>query len=148
MKIDAARLQWRAFPLLHWTTPMNPTRRRTLLCAAALLPLPALAIKRGFPRGALRGQMLFVHDKEVVVNGMREKLSPGTRVYDERNRPPLRGALDGKTFTVNYMRDRKGIIREIWLLTPQEAQQPLPADAATKRYEQGQLQRMNQIYRN
>ena len=128
---------------------MNTTRRSLLGCTAALLlPLPALAIKRGFPKGAVRGQMTFVHDKEVVVNGMREKLSPGTHVYDERDRPPLRGALDGKTYTVNYMRDRKGIIREIWLLTPQEAQRPLPTDTATQSYEQEQLLRMKSLYMN
>ena len=137
------------FPFAFLDDAMKPTRRRTLLRAAALLlPLPALAIKRDFPRNAVRGQMTFGRDREVAVNGMREKLPLGVHVLDERNRPPLRGALEGKTFTVNYVRDRKGIIREIWLLTPQEAQRSMPADTATKRYEQEQLLRMNSLYTN
>ena len=125
---------------------MNPTRRRTLLCAAALLlPLPALA-GRVFPKGTVRGQMHFVRDKEVFVNGQREKLSPGVRLHDEKGRIPLRGALDGKAYTVNYVRDPRGVIREVWLLTPQEAQQPMPMDAASMRREQQQQIRMKNLY--
>ena len=127
---------------------MNTTRRSLLGCAAALLlPLPALA-GRIFPRGTVRGQMQFVKDKEVVVNGQREKLSPAVRVHDTKNRTPLRGALDGKTFTVNYVRDPRGVIREVWLLTPQEMQKAMPVDAATQSYQQEQLLRMKNLYMN
>lgn len=126
---------------------MNTTRRSLLGCTAALLlPLPALAIKRGFPKDAVRGQMTFGRGREVVVNGRREQLPLGTRVYDERSRPPLRGALEGKTFTVNYIRDRKGFIRKVWLLSPQEMQKPMPADAATQGYQQEQL--LKSLYMN
>ena len=135
------------FPFALLDDAMNPTRRSLLCAAALLLPLPALA-GRVFPRGTVRGQIQFVRDKEVVVNGVREKLSPGVRLHDEKNRIPLRGALDGKTYTVNYVRDPRGVIREVWLLTPQEAQRSMPADAATKRYQQGQSLRMQSLYQN
>ena len=136
------------FPFAFLDDAMNTTRRSLLGCAAALLlPLPAMA-GRIFPKGTVRGQMYFVKDKEVVVNGGREKLSPAVRVHDERGRIPLRGALDGKTFTVNYVRDPRGVIREVWLLTPQEIQKPMQVDAATQKREQMQSQRMKSLYMN
>ncbi|MBR6976217.1 MAG: hypothetical protein IKH84_04895 [Ottowia sp.] len=126
---------------------MNPTRRSLLCAAALLLPLPALA-GRVFPRGTVRGQITFVRDKEVFVNGAREKLSPGVRLHDAKNRIPPRGALDGQTFTVNYVRDPRGVIREVWLLTPQEAQRPMPMDASGALWQQQQQIHLKQIYRN
>ena len=127
---------------------MNPTRRSLLGCAAALLlPLPALA-GRVFLKGTVRGQMHFVKDKEVVVNGQRERLSPGVRIFDEKNRLPLRGALDGKAYTVNYVRDPRGVIRQVWLLTPQEAQKAMPVDATGALWQQQQQIHMKSIYQN
>ena len=127
---------------------MNITRRSLLACTAALLlPLPALA-DRVFPKGTVRGQMTFMRDKEVAVNGVREKLSPAVRVHDERGRIPLRGALDGKTYTVNFVRDPRGVIREVWLLTPQEMQKPMPSDSATARYQQEQERLLKSLFMN
>ncbi len=114
---------------------MNPTRRLLLGSAAAalLLPLsprPALALLRVFPRGSMRGKMQFVRDKEVQINGKTERLSPAVRVHDEYNRIPLRGKLIGKTFIVNYVRDPRGVIREVWILNDREIQQKMPREKA------------------
>ena len=136
------------FPFAFLDDAMNTTRRRTLLCAAALLlPLPALA-ERMFPRGTVRGQMTFIRDREVALNGARERLSPGAQVRDERNRMPSRGSLEGKTFTVNYMRDQSGVIRRVWLLSEGEAKRAMPVDAATAKHQQEILQHMQSLYRN
>lgn len=127
---------------------MNITRRSLLACTAALLlPLPALA-GRVFPKGTVRGQMTFMRGKEVAINGKREMLSPGARVHDEKNRIPLRGTLDGKTYTVNFVRGPRGVIREVWLLTPQEIQRPMPSDPATARYQQEQEMLLKRLFLN
>ena len=136
------------FPFAFLDDAMNTTRRSLLGCAAALLlPLPALA-ERMFPRGTVRGQMTFIRDREVALNGARERLSPGAQVRDERNRMPSRGSLEGKTFTVNYMRDQSGVIRRVWLLSEGEAKRAMPMDAASAKYQQEILQHMQSLYRN
>ena len=127
---------------------MNSTRRSLLACTAALLlPLPALA-ERLFPKGTVRGQMTFMGDREVAINGARERLSPGAQVRDERNRLPSRSALEGKTFTVNYLRDQSGVIRRVWLLSEGEAKRAMPVDAATAKRQQEILQHMQSLYQN
>ena len=128
---------------------MNTTRRTLLCAAAALLPsLPVLAWNRVFPKGSVRGEIQFVRDKEVIINGQRELMSPGARVHDEKNRLPRRGALDGKKFTVNYVRDAAGKIREVWILNAQELQKNMPMEAGAVRWQQEQQMRMKSIYMN
>ena len=136
------------FPFALLDDAMNPTRRSLLGCTAALLlPLPALA-ERLFPKGTVRGQMTFMRGQEVALNGVRERLSPGAQVRDERNSMPARGSLEGKTFTVNYLRDQSGVIRRVWLLSEGEAKRAMPVDAATAKRQQEILQHMKSLYMN
>ena len=89
------------------------------LLACALAPLAADA-GRMFPQRAQRGEITFVSQREVVLNGQTERLAPGAVVRNERNTIALSGSLRGKTFTVNYLRDPAGMVREIWLLSDAE----------------------------
>ena len=96
--------------------------------AGAIFPSEAQA-QRLFPQRIERGEITFTAPPQVLLNGQPERLSHGVRVRTERNTFALSGTLRGKTFVVNYVRDPAGMIREIWLLTPEEAQRevkPLP----------------------
>ena len=48
------------------------------------------------------------------------------RVRNEHNMIALSGTLRGRTFLVNYLRDPVGVVREILILTPEEAASALP----------------------
>lgn len=95
-----------------------------LVAAAAALPTAAQA-QRMFPMKVQRGTITFTGTREAVVNDKTEKLAPGVVVRTERNTVALSGALRGKTFTVNFVRDPMGLVREVWILTPAEAARPL-----------------------
>lgn len=95
-----------------------------LMLLALLLHLPVQAqAKRMFPQGTERSTIHFVSPPLVELAGEPERLGPGTRIYDERNRFVFARQLSGQTQTVNYVRDAAGNIREIWILSPAEARQ-------------------------
>ena len=88
---------------------------------------PARAGMRVFPMGTRRGQIAFIQSFQVKLDDKVEQLAPGTRIHDAAsNRLVFASTLQGQTFTVNYVRDGAGTIREIWILTPQEMQEKLP----------------------
>ena len=89
--------------------------------AGLLATAPAQAqMVRPFPAKAERGAITFDAPPQVTLNGKAERLGPGVRVRDLHNRVALSGSLRGQTFTVNYLRDPAGVIREIWILSPAE----------------------------
>ena len=93
-----------------------------LLAGLALLHAPASAqMQRLFPQQTQRGTLEFSAPPEVLLDGRAETLGPGTRVFDERNMGVLPGFLVGQVHTVNYQRDAAGVIRKIWILTPEES---------------------------
>ncbi len=92
--------------------------------AAALFSIDAQA-QRLFPQKVERGSITFTGTHDVVLNDKRERLAPGAIVRTERNTIALTGTLRGKTFTANYLRDPAHLVREVWLLTPAEAERPL-----------------------
>lgn len=94
--------------------------------AGAAIPAVAQAqAGRIFPMQVERGIITFSAPPEVSLNGRPERLAPGVRVRNEHNMVALTGTLVGKTFVVNYLRDPAGVVREVWLLTPEE-QRTLP----------------------
>ncbi|MDO5691647.1 MAG: hypothetical protein Q4G70_04085 [Pseudomonadota bacterium] len=91
--------------------------------------------QRMFPQKVQRGKITFVGAREVVLNDKTERLAPGAVVRTERNTIALTGSLRNQTFLVNYLRDPAGLVREVWILTPAEAErpvrrgQPMPSNA-------------------
>jgi hypothetical protein len=76
--------------------------------------------------------MTFVALPDVLIDGKPERLSHGVRVHDERNAIVMPGRVNGRTAIVNYLRDARGTVREVWLLSAQEAATPLqPAPTST-----------------
>mgnify|MGYP003584048321 FL=1 len=92
--------------------------------ALAVFPSEAQA-QRLFPQKVQRGKITFVNTREVMLNDRPERLAPGVVVRNERNTIALTGSLRGNSYTVNYLRDPMGLVREVWILSPAEAERPV-----------------------
>ena len=76
---------------------------------------------RTFPPGTLRGEITFVNTSQAELDGEAVRLSPGTRIRNAQNMMAMSAGLVGQTHVVNYTRDGMGQLREVWILTQQEA---------------------------
>ena len=107
----------------------SPRRIRLLLPAllsalALWQPLPAAAQEqtvRQFPVAAKRGMLVVTAPPEVLINGTVERLSPGARIRGVNNMLVMSASLVGQRFVVNYVREKQGMIQEVWLLNQAEA---------------------------
>lgn len=104
---------------------------------ALLLALPAQA--RPFPPEALRGELVVTAPPEVLLNQRPQRLAPGARIRDGNNRLVLSGNLAGQRLLVHYTRFPDGQLRDVWLLTADEAARlpwpRTPAEAAAWRFD-------------
>jgi hypothetical protein len=90
----------------------------SLVCAAA----PALAQPRSIPEGAAGGTIRHVQEMHVQINGSLERLAPGAQIRDVSNRLVLPAAIPAGA-PVKYLRDNRGLVHRVWILTPAEAAQ-------------------------
>ena len=97
--------------------------RRFLLLAAACLPArPAGAqVQRNFPRNALRGSIVFGAAPDIILDRRPARLAPGSRIRDMNNMVVVPGGLLGGRFLVHFTVDLYGLVKDVWILTPQEA---------------------------
>ena len=100
------------------------------LLMAGLLSLSALAFERPFPAHALRGKMTPGYFPDISIDGKPRQLSPAARIFNQDNMIEMPAALRGSDIVVNYTVDMNGNIDRIWILTPEEAAQKLPASGA------------------
>jgi hypothetical protein len=120
-----------------WTNTMNRCTALLfsfLLAGAALAPaaaqtdgerLPA----RSFPPQTARGVLTMLAAPEIQLNGQADRLSPAARIQGIDNALVLPGALAGQKMVVNYLRDNTGLVRQVWILSADEARQKLAAGA-------------------
>jgi hypothetical protein len=116
--------------------PIQPLRRRidspwiypmyrcVLAAAAAIVlagPAAAQPVQRTFPQDALRGALVVVSPPEVTVNGVPARLAPGARIRTQQNLIELSGKLIGAKLLVHYTIDNYGLVKDVWVLTPDEA---------------------------
>jgi hypothetical protein len=109
---------------------MNTMYRCLLIAAAAVvLAAPAAAqMQRNFPATALRGALVVGSTSEVKLNGRSAQFAPGVRVRDQNNMIQLTGALVGQKLRVNYTIDTSGLVKDVWILRPEEeAMWPWPS---------------------
>lgn len=100
-----------------------------LLAAALALPAFGQAVQRKFPGNALRGELQITQPPEVLLNGQPAALAPGARIRGDNNMIQLSGSLAGPKYVVNYTRDGLGMVKDVWILTPQErAMKPWPVN--------------------
>ena len=95
-----------------------------LTSAAATFPTESHAqFQRIFPQDVKRGTIKFSEiPLEVKLDGTEERLAPGARVRGPQNTFVLNNQLVGQTYRINYTRDPAGMVRDIWILTPEEAE--------------------------
>ena len=95
--------------------------------ALALAAAPALAEPRPFPPHVKRGRMTPAYFPEVVIDGKVRRLAPAARIVDADNMAEVPAALRGSNILVHYTENADGDIDRIWILTAEEARQPLPS---------------------
>lgn len=121
--------------------------RRGLLLLALLLPgLPAAVaeqspppnaenadnfdqpatLPRSFPDKAEKGYILFLEPPMAMIDGVRMRVSPGSRIKDQHNRMLTAAQLQGKEFHIMYTRDATLQIGDVWLLSDYEARHTIP----------------------
>jgi hypothetical protein len=76
---------------------------------------------RTFPIGTLRGKFMVTNAPDVELDGKADRLGAGARIRSGQNMLVMPGAIVGQKYLVNYTRDAAGLLREIWILTPDEA---------------------------
>ena len=99
--------------------------------AAASVVTPAAAQQRNFPPQALRGALVIQAPPEALLNDGPARLAPGARIRGQDNMLQMSASLVGARLLVHYTLDPQGLIRDVWILTPQEAsRKPWPTTAA------------------
>ena len=90
----------------------------TLVCCATLV----FAQLRTIPEDAKRGVMRHVQETVIEIDGKRRLLSAGAQIRSESNRILVPAAVPPDS-VVKYRLDQEGMVRQVWLLTPEEAAQ-------------------------
>jgi hypothetical protein len=91
-------------------------------------------VQRNFPANALRGTVTFGEVPDVVLNASPARLGAGVRIRDQGNLQPRPATLVGQTAVVNYTLDTQGLIKDVWILRPEEAaRKPWPTTAEEAR---------------
>ena len=94
----------------------------TALAAAACLCAPAAAqVQRAFPQNALRGAIVIGVAPEIQLNGDLARLAPGARIRDANNMTVVPSSLIGAKFLAHYTVDTSGLVKDVWILRPEEA---------------------------
>lgn len=78
---------------------------------------------RQFPVNIKRGVMTVTAPPEVLINGAVMRLSPGVRIRGPNNMILMSGALTGQQYSVNYVLEQQGLVRDVWILTQAEVDQ-------------------------
>lgn len=79
---------------------------------------------RNFPADTLRGRLRVIDAPTILLDGREDRFSPGVRIRDARNLLVVAGTVAGQDLLVNYTRDAAGLVREVWVLSPDEARAP------------------------
>ena len=96
--------------------------RALFVLLIALLAVPAAAQLRTIPQDAQRAEIRHVQASTIELNGRPAQLTPGAQIRDGSNRIIVPTALPAGAL-VKYRLDGAGRVRDVWILTPQEAAQ-------------------------
>jgi uncharacterized lipoprotein YajG len=91
-----------------------------LLVCLCLIAGSAHAQLRNIPEQAKDGQIRHLQDMIVSINGVAARLAPGVQIRDRDNRLVLPTAVPPGS-QVKYLLDEQGMVRQVWILTPAEA---------------------------
>tara|TARA_R110001599_G_scaffold353676_1_gene595135 strand:- start:175045 stop:175416 length:372 start_codon:yes stop_codon:yes gene_type:complete len=101
-------------------------KRLLLSCVLAMTTLTALAFERPFPPGTKRGTMTPAAYPNIVINDKNRTLSPGARIWNQRNTIDMPASIRGEDMVVHYTENQAGQIDRVWILTAQEIARPAP----------------------
>ena len=110
-----------------------------LLATACICVCAGAQTQRAFPQNALRGSLVIGVAPEALLNGDPARLAPGARIRNAANMVVVPTAVTGGPYLVNYTLDTSGLVKDVWILRPDEAAvQPWPKtreEAATWRFD-------------
>ena len=95
---------------------------RLLVAFVCLLSAGVHAQVRAIPGDAKRGEIRHVENMLVQIDGMPQRLAPGAQIRDAANRVVVPTALPAGA-QVKYLMNEEGMVRQVWILTPEEAKQ-------------------------
>ncbi|QCB48233.1 hypothetical protein [Hydrogenophaga sp. PAMC20947] len=115
-------------------TPGQRLRRITLaalaLASVTLWPAAqAQTLHRMFPGKALRGTLVVLQPPVITMDGVQNRLAPGSRIRATNNLMVLSGTVVGQELTVNYVLTPDGQVHDVWILTDIEAAEKRPRAA-------------------
>ena len=84
-------------------------------------PPASAQVQRSFPQNALRGAIVVGEAPAILLNGRQAQLAPGARIRDGNNMGVVPGAMIGGRFLVHYTVDTLGLVKDVWILRPEEA---------------------------
>jgi hypothetical protein len=93
---------------------------RLLIACACLASAGAHAQLRTIPQEAKAGGIRHVQDMVVAIDGVELRLAPGAQIRDASNRVVLPTAVPAGA-NVKYVLNDEGLVRQVWILTPEEA---------------------------
>jgi hypothetical protein len=93
---------------------------RATALIALLFAGVAAAQLRTIPADAQRAKLRHVEQNRIELDGKAAQLAPGAQIRDTSNRIVVPSAVPAGTL-VKYRRDASGAVRQIWILTPEEA---------------------------
>lgn len=104
----------------HWLYTMYRCATAALAAFAVSFAAHAQTL-RTFPADALRGTLTIGQMPDVSLNSTPARLGAGVRIRDQANLQPRPASLIGQTFVVHYTLDAQGLIKDVWILRPEEA---------------------------
>ncbi len=107
--------------LLAIAALLVPTQAQAQAVAVPQTQNEAAAGGRNFPIGTLRGKFMVLNTPEILLDGQSDRLSPGARIRGPQHMLVMPASITGQNLLVNYTRDAAGLVREVWILTPEEA---------------------------
>jgi hypothetical protein len=95
-------------------------KRMLLLAAGLALGFSAMAQVRSIPGDAKRGEIRHLQDMIMEIDGKPARLAPGAQIRDAANRVIVPTSVAVGT-PVKYLVNGQGQVRQVWILTPEEA---------------------------
>ena len=98
------------------------------LCLGLAVSSATAQVQRNFPADALRGTLVVANAPETTLNGAPARLAPGARIRGQNNMLAMSASLTGQRLLVHYTLDMQGNVKDVWILTPEEAaRRPWPS---------------------
>jgi hypothetical protein len=97
-------------------------KRLLLLAALSGLATGAAAQMRSVPQDAERGEIRHVQGMTIAIDGTERQLAAGAQIRSASNLIIVPSAIPPGSLA-KYTVDASGMVRRVWILTPQEAAQ-------------------------